>query len=66
MHKCSPEHSSRKLAHENSRVEISQRTEEEGKQERVKMEGSKARTTKISSNGLTVARAYRPPGVATP
>ena len=44
---------SQTLTHGNSKNEIRQRTDEDGKKRGVSMERSKARTNKISPNGLT-------------
>ena len=41
-------------------------TEEQGKQKIVKMGRSTAGTKKLSLDGLTVARAYHPPGSLLP
>ena len=54
------------LAHGNSRTEIRfKKTEEEDKQNRVKMERKTTAQKMRSTDGLTLPRAYRAPGVAT-
>ena len=49
-----------------ARLKQDEESEEEGYKREVSIERSKAVTKKISPNGLTIARAYRPTGIATP
>ena len=56
---------SRTLAHGNSKNEP-KKAENERKKKRVNVERSTAATTKRSPDGLTIFRAYSPPGSILP